>query len=97
MVKTRTMTNIDHDIQRVLDWAKDKAQDDSQPPWAYDQYIVLINALQAIEAGRASTITMEHSQQLEEPRAHVHQQLESSDHTNIVPLHLPVVKIQMPM
>lgn len=44
------------ELTRVLEWAKEKAHDGSEPPWAWFQYMKLIEVTEAILAG-ATTIT----------------------------------------
>lgn len=91
------MSNIDQDLQKVLKWAQEKGADESQPPWACETYDSLIKAIQSVVAGRDSTITMEDSLLLDKQQAHVRQQADCIDRTNIVPLHPRTVRVQMPM
>ncbi len=51
-------------LQDVRQWAKDKIADGSEPPWAWYQYMKLIETADAILAGSACTTTTESSQQL---------------------------------
>ena len=45
------------DLQRIRDWADQKIQGGSEPPWAWFQYMKLIETLDAILRGMASTTT----------------------------------------
>ena len=47
---------IQKDLTRVREWAQEKAQSGGEPPWAWYQYMKLIEAANAILAGMASTI-----------------------------------------
>lgn len=44
------------DIQRLHDWAKDKTHSGSEPPWAWYQYMKLIEATESIMKGMDSAI-----------------------------------------
>jgi len=55
-----------HQLQDVRQWAKAKIDSGSEPPWAWFQYMKLIETADAILAGMDCTITMEHSQQSEQ-------------------------------
>ena len=54
------------DLERVKSWAKDKIQGGSEPPWAWYQYMKLIEATEAILLGMDATIPMGSSPQLEQ-------------------------------
>lgn len=43
------------DLQEVLVWAKNKAHSGSEPPWAWFQYMKLIETLEAVLKGINST------------------------------------------
>lgn len=43
------------ELERVRDWAKDKLQGDSEPPWAWYQYMKLVETTDAILDGMAAT------------------------------------------
>ncbi len=51
------------ELERVRDWAKDKLQSGGEPPWAWYQYMKLVETADAILAGMAATSPMESSQQ----------------------------------
>lgn len=52
------------DLQRVREWALDKCQGGSEPPWAWYQYMKLIDAADAILKGMEA-VTTESSPQSE--------------------------------
>lgn len=49
--------SIENELGSVKEWAQDKAQRGSEPPWAWYQYMKLIEAINAIQSGMASTTT----------------------------------------
>ncbi len=53
------------ELERVRDWAQDKLQGGSEPPWAWYQYMKLVEAVTTILEGMDAT--KEHSPQ-SEPR-----------------------------
>jgi hypothetical protein len=57
--------SIKNDLTRVKEWAQEKAQGGSEPPWAWYQYMKLIEAVNAIQQGMTVTTT-ENSLQLAE-------------------------------
>lgn len=52
-------------LQAMRDWAKEKIASGSEPPWAWFQYMKLIETLDAILNSQASVITKENSPQSE--------------------------------
>jgi len=56
--------SIQNDLAKVREWAQDKAQRGGEPPWAWYQYMKLVEAITAIQSGMATTTT-ESSLQLE--------------------------------
>ena len=53
------------ELQRIRDWAQSKIDAGSEPPWAWYQYMKLIETIDAIRQGMASTTTV-NSRQSEE-------------------------------
>jgi hypothetical protein len=51
------------ELQRIRKWAQDKIDAGSEPPWAWYQYMKLIESIDAILDGMSATIT-ENSQRL---------------------------------
>lgn len=43
------------ELERVREWARDKLQGDSEPPWAWYQYMKLVEAVTAILDGMDAT------------------------------------------
>lgn len=43
------------ELERVRDWAKEKIRDGSEPPWAWYQYMKLVETTDAILDGMAAT------------------------------------------
>ena len=84
------------ELQKVRQWAHDKLKAGSEPPWAWYQYMKLIEAIDAIDAGSAVTTT-ESSRQLE---AHSERRLQLVEATSgqDTSLHRPVEpKVRLPM
>ena len=52
------MTTMERRIDRCLalcrDWAEDRVASGNEPPWAWYQYMKLIETVTAIQSGRAS-------------------------------------------
>jgi hypothetical protein len=46
---------MEMDLRRVRDWAHDKLQGGNEPPWAWYQYMKLVETLDAIIDGMAAT------------------------------------------
>jgi len=61
-------------LEAVRNWAKEKIASGSEPPWAWYQYMKLIETLDAILGGQACVTTKESSPQ-SESRPGVHLQL----------------------
>lgn len=67
------------ELERVRNWAKEKIQGGSEPPWAWYQYMKLIEAADAILEGMAATSSTGNSQRLA-PHRETHLRLvDSSD------------------
>lgn len=47
-----SQTDIDAGLREVLAWAQAKVDTGQEPPWAWYQYMKLIEAIEAIQAGR---------------------------------------------
>lgn len=83
-------------LKAVRNWAKEKIASGSEPPWAWYQYMKLIETLDAILGGQACVTTKENSL-LSESRPGVRLQLVDStyqpdnaqshpDHAETIPL-----------
>lgn len=53
------------ELERLREWADAKVQGGSEPPWAWYQYMKLIETADAILAGMDATVTMENLPQSE--------------------------------
>jgi hypothetical protein len=53
------------ELRRVRQWAHEKIDAGSEPPWAWYQYMKLIESVDAILEGMAVATTTENSQQSE--------------------------------
>lgn len=49
--------SIENDLDRIKEWAQKKAQGGSEPPWAWYQLMKLVETINAIQSGMASTTT----------------------------------------
>lgn len=47
------MADIDRDLLKVLNWAKQSLQDEDLPPWTWYNYMKLHEAVDAVVKGRA--------------------------------------------
>ncbi len=48
---------MQHKLNDIRDWAREKAQSGEEPPWAWYQYMKLIEALDSIIQGFSATTT----------------------------------------
>lgn len=87
---------IQSDLEKIKDWAQNKAQSGSEPPWAWYQYMKLIEAVNAILAGIASTTTGS-SPQLEERRGKLLQLGEPRRLQDAAQQHPDTAEISLPM
>lgn len=55
------------ELKRVRQWAQEKIDAGSEPPWAWYQYMKLIEAADAILSGMAATTTENLPQSAERP------------------------------
>lgn len=49
--------SIEKQLGSVKEWAQEKAQRGSEPPWAWYQYMKLVEAISAIQSGMTATTT----------------------------------------
>ncbi len=54
---------MDKQLEEVRDWAKAKIASGGEPPWAWFQYMKLIEIVDTILGSKASATTMENSRQ----------------------------------
>lgn len=57
---------MEKELEKVREWAKEKIASGQEPPWAWYQYMKLIDAADAILNGMGCVITRENSQQSEQ-------------------------------
>ncbi len=50
---------MDAELKRIREWAQQKIDAGQEPPWGWYQYMKLVEALNAILAGRQASTTME--------------------------------------
>jgi hypothetical protein len=84
------------ELNRVRQWAHDKIQAGSEPPWAWYQYMKLIEAIDAIKDGMAATTT-ENSPQSETHSERRLQLVDSTSRKDTSPRRLVGSKVRMPM
>jgi hypothetical protein len=65
---------MQEDLKRVREWAQTKAQSGQEPPWAWYQYMKLVETLDAILSGMAATTLLADSPE-SEPRQATHLRL----------------------
>lgn len=54
---------MDRQLEEIRDWAKAKVASGIEPPWAWFQYMKLIETVEAILGSQASVVTTESSPQ----------------------------------
>ena len=88
---------VSRHLRALRQWAKAKIADGHEPPWAWYQYMKLIETIDTILENIASVTTMESSQQLEVHRgAHlqlvgsIFQQDKSQHHSSDVKVSVPM-------
>jgi hypothetical protein len=59
--------SIENDLAKVRDWAQEKAQRGQEPPWAWYQYMKLIESVNAILAGIAAVVRQNSIREKNEP------------------------------
>jgi hypothetical protein len=85
------------DLERIRAWAQSKIQGGSEPPWAWYQYMKLVETCDAILAGQAATATRENlPQSPEHSGAHL-QLVDSTYQPDSAQPHHVGLPVQMPM
>lgn len=88
---------MDKQLEAVRDWAKAKIAAGQEPPWAWYQYMKLIEAVDAVLEGQRCVVTREHSPRAEQ-RLDVHLRLvDSTVPQDSAPPHLDTSRVQLPM
>ena len=80
----------------IRQWARDKIQSGREPPWAWYQYMKLMEAADAILAGMGA-ITTENSQQSDQPRERHLRLVGATDQQDTVQPHRVETPVQLPM
>jgi hypothetical protein len=83
------------ELKRVQEWAKEKIQGGDEPPWAWYQYMKLVETVDAILDG--ATATTANLQQSGERRGKHLQLVEPTDRPNAALRRPGKWKIRMPM
>lgn len=85
------------ELQRVRQWAHEKIDTGSEPPWAWYQYMKLIETIDSILQGAEVTTTMENLRQsVERPERRLRLVDAKSPQESV--LHRPAdSKVRMPM
>jgi hypothetical protein len=60
---------MDKQLEEIRDWARAKIASGQEPPWAWFQYMKLVETVDAILGSQDCVITTENSRQLESHRA----------------------------
>jgi hypothetical protein len=84
------------ELKRVRDWAKEKIQGGSEPPWAWFQYMKLIENVDAILDGIAATTTENLQQSAERPGTSL-RLVDSTDRKDSFRLRSAGSKVRLPM
>ena len=88
--------SMQNELESIRAWAKAKIADGTDPPWAWYQYMKLIETADAILAGMAAKTTENSPQSDERPETHLRlvgptDPKDSAQHRpSVVPVHLPM-------
>jgi len=101
-IKGTMMTHIETkppvtELQRVRQWAQEKIDAGSEPPWAWYQYMKLIESIDAVFQGTECTTAMENLQQSGKHTERRLQLVEAKSEQDISQLHPVDSKVLMPM
>jgi hypothetical protein len=95
------MSNKEKEIEKklvdVYEWAKGKIQGGAEPPWAWYQYMKLIETLEAILSAKKATVTRENSQQSDQHSGSFLRLVDSKSQPDTFPPRPNTEKPQMPM
>ena len=83
------------DLERVRGWAREKLQGGAHPPWAWYQYMKLVEALTAILDGMDAT--REHSLRSESPPGAHLRLVDATDRPDTAPPRSDEPKPRLPM
>ena len=86
-----------HQLQDVRQWAKDKIDGGQEPPWAWFQYMKLVETADAILTSMGCVTTTENSRQLAKQQDAPLRLVDSTcrqdtaqHHSSGLPVHLPM-------
>jgi hypothetical protein len=85
------------ELQRVRQWAHERIDAGSEPPWAWYQYMKLIESIDAIFQGADCTTTMENLQQRAERSERRLQLVETTSPQDTSRPHPVGNKVRLPM
>jgi len=85
------------ELRRVRHWAHEKIDAGSEPPWAWYQYMKLIETIDAIFQGAEATTTMENSRQSAERPERRLRLVDAKSPQDSVPRRPVDSKVPMPM
>ena len=94
------MENPKKELNKIHLWAKEKIDSGNEPPWAWYQYMKLIETVEAIQEGMASTkasATKENSLQLVRQQGNVLQLTGSTSQQDNSLSHQGTKNVLMPM
>jgi hypothetical protein len=85
------------ELERMKEWAAAKIQGGSEPPWAWYQYMKLIETIDAILQGMDSVVLMEDSRRSQgQPERHL-RLVDDNDQQETSPRRSAGLPVQMPM
>lgn len=87
---------MQQELIQVRDWAKAKLEAGQEPPWAWYQYMKLVETANAILAGMAATSPRESSPQLDEHQEMHLRLVDSTDQQGNALRHHAGLPVQMP-
>jgi hypothetical protein len=85
------------ELRRARQWAQEKIDAGSEPPWAWYQYMKLIETIDAIFQGAEATTPMENLQQSAERRERRLRLVGANSPQDNVPRRPADSKVRMPM
>jgi len=84
------------ELAAIRQWAREKIDAGSEPPWAWYQYMKLIDAIDAITQGMSVTTTENSPQSEERPERRL-RLVEATCSQDTSPHRLDKTKLRMPM
>ena len=87
---------MDKNLEEVREWAKGKIASGNEPPWAWYQYMKLIETVDAILGGQAAVTTESSPQSEQHPDKHL-RLVDSTCPKDTVPPRQAGLPVLMPM